>query len=110
MPLPKRRHSVPDSLDDSIVSALVFGLRALASTVAFNSQNTVPELGRIERFAESNPIPAHVDLHKVRGQLRTRIAEFAVGLDDFFSKIDQSPDSSAKRIGVGVYYYEDDDR
>jgi hypothetical protein len=106
--LPKRRHSVPDSLDDSTITGMVFGLRALASTVAFNSQNTVTRLGRIERFAESNPVADGVDLDEVRSQLRARIADFAVGVDDFLSKVDQSSDSSAKRVGVGVYYYEDD--
>jgi len=108
--LPKRRHSVPDALDDAVISAIVFGLRALASTAAFNCQNTNPELGRIERFVDSNPLADGVDLKGIRAELRSRIADFAVGIDDYVSKIDQSSDRSAKRIGVGVYYYEDDER
>jgi len=107
--LPKRRHNVPDALDDAVISGIVYGLRALASTIAFNS-NAPPGHARIERFAESNPLGDGVDLNKVRSQLRGRITAFTEGIDDFFATIDRSSDGSAKRIGVGVYYYEDDDR
>jgi hypothetical protein len=106
--LPKRRHNVPDSVDDAVITGLVFGLRALASTVAFNTGVSRPQVGRIERFAESNPLGEGVDLDEIRCQLRGRITDFSSGIDDFFSKIAQSSDRSAKRIGVGVYYYEDD--
>jgi Family of unknown function (DUF6502) len=103
----KRRYVVPEVLDDRVVTSIVFGLRALASTVAFNCSDPPKELGRIERFVESNPLESdHVG--EIRAQLRTRIAEFTEEVDDFFSKVEESPDRSGKRVGVGVFFYEDD--
>ena len=103
----KRRHVVPEALDDRIVTSIVFGLRAMASTVAFNSGDPPKDLSRIERFVESNPLRAH-RIGGIRDQLKERITEFTEEIDDFFSEVEQSPDRSAKRVGVGVYYYEDD--
>jgi hypothetical protein len=105
--LPKRRHTVPDALNEAVITGIVFGLRALASTIAFNSSGPTKELGRIERFVESNPL-ADGSLDNIRRQLRKRITDFTENIDDFFANIEQSPDRSSKRVGVGVYYYEDD--
>ncbi len=103
----KRRHVVPEALDDRVVASIVFGLRSLASTVAFNCGDPPKELGRIERFVESNPLKEN-DVDEIRGRLRKRITEFTEDIDDFFSEVDQSTDRAAKRVGVGVYYYEDE--
>jgi hypothetical protein len=103
----KRRQSVPDALDDAVISGIVFGLRALASTIAFNNSVPSPDVRRVELFTESNPL-GDVDLDAIRKQLRVKITNFGVGIDDFFAGLKQSSDRSAKRIGVGVYYYEND--
>jgi hypothetical protein len=103
----ERRHVVPEALDDRVVTSIVFGLRALASTVAFNCGDPPAELGRIERFVESNPLKG-TEVAEIRGQLRKRITKFTEDVDDFFSKVEQSTDRADKRIGVGVYYYEDE--
>jgi hypothetical protein len=85
---------------------MVFGLRALASTIAHNCAN--PEkFGRIERFIESDPL-TDAEIAALRGQVRHRISAFADGIDDFLSQSPRSVVTSTKRIGVGVYYYEDD--
>jgi len=105
--VPKRRHNVPEAVDEAVVTSIVFGLRALAGTVAFNASVSATELGRIERFVESNPL-ADRGLDDVRSRLRKRITEFTEEIDDYFSGIEHSSERSSKRIGVGVYYYEDD--
>jgi len=105
--LAKRRHVVPDALDDRIVTSIVFNLRALASTIAFNGGDPPRELSRIERFVESNPLKEN-DVAEIRGQLRKQIVQFTEHIDDFFSEAETSPDRSGKRVGVGVYYYEDE--
>jgi hypothetical protein len=103
----KRRHVVPEALDDRVVTSIVFSLRALASTVAFNCGDPPIELGRIERFVESNPLKGP-DVDEIRGRLRKRITKFTEDIDDFFSKATQSTHRADKRVGVGVYYYEDE--
>jgi hypothetical protein len=103
----KRRHVVPEALDDRVVTSIVFSLRALASTVAFNCGDPPADLGRIERFVESNPLE-HSDVNQIRVELRKRITHFTEGIDNFFSEVNQSADRTDKRVGVGVYYYEDE--
>lgn len=103
----ERRHVVPEALDDRVVASIVFGLRALASTVAFNCGDPPKELGRIERFVESDPVEES-DVKEIRSQLRKRITQFTEDIDNFFSEVDQSTDRAGKRVGVGVYYYEDE--
>jgi len=104
---PTRRHIVGDALDERVISGLVRSLRALASTIAFNcgpNQNA----GRIERFVQSDLPLGEGELHEIRNELRKRITEFTEDVDDLFANLEQSSDQSSKRIGVGVYYYEDD--
>jgi len=103
----QRREAVPDSLDDAVISSIVFGLRALASTVAFNNDPRSEGRGRVERFAESNPLD-DADVDEIRARLRARIIAFIEGIDNSFAEIPQSSQRSARRVGVGVYYYEDD--
>jgi len=103
----KRRHVVREGLDDRIITSIVFGLRALASTVAFNSSDPPKELGRIERFVESNPLDAD-KVAEVRDRLRKRITDFTEEVDDFFATVEQSRERASRRVGLGIYYYEDD--
>ena len=103
----KRRHVVPEALDDRTVTSIVLGLRALASTVAFNSGDPPKDLSRIERFVESNPLNGD-KVAEVRARLHKRITDFTEEVDDFFATVEQSPDRASKRVGVGIFYYEDD--
>ncbi len=102
----RRRYVVPEGADQRIVTSMAFGLRALASTVAHNMDHS-KELGRIERFVESDPL-TEAGIAGVRSQVRKRIGAFADGIDDFFSDAERGSSGGGKRIGVGVYYYEDD--
>jgi hypothetical protein len=104
--VPKRRYVVRERANEKAISALVFGLRGLASTAAFNIDNA-DESGRIERFVESDPMTDQ-DIATVRSTLRKRIAHFTEEIDDFFSKSRRDTGSCTRRVGVGVYYYEDD--
>jgi hypothetical protein len=101
-----RRYVVPEGADERIVTSMAFGLRGLASTIAHNVDHS-QALGRIERFIESDPL-SEDGIAKIRGQLRKRITTFADGIDDFLSEADRASPSSGRRIGVGVYFYEDE--
>jgi hypothetical protein len=103
---PTRRHTVSDALDERVITGIFLSLRALASTIAFNC-GVGKNVNRIERFVRSGAI-VEEDLGEIRAQLRERITAFTEEVDDFFADVEQPSDRSAKRIGIGVYYYEDD--
>jgi hypothetical protein len=97
---------VPDALDERVITGIVVALRALASTIAFNC-GPAKGTARIERFVQSAPL-IEQKLDVVRAELRKRITDFTEEIDDYFGSIEQSSDQPSKRIGMGVYYYEDD--
>lgn len=106
----RRRYVAPEGFDEKLITGMAFNLRGLASTIAFNTSQlaqSAEDFGRIERFIESDPL-SEAGIATLRGQLRKQITLFANGVDDFLSRGDRSTPPSGRRIGVGVYYYEDD--
>lgn len=104
---PNRRHAVPVLPDDRLITSISFNLYGLVSTIAHNSDPKRSGPGRIERFVQSDPISQH-DILTFRGEVRERVIAFTEGLDDTFSGVDADPNGAKKRIGVGVYYFEDE--
>ena len=103
---PVRRGILPDELEDKLVTAMVFGLRALASTVAFNTSAERPRAaGRIERFCISDSITEEA-IGAMHDSLRERIQTFADQAEDLLAQPERAV--GGRRIGVGVFYYEDD--
>ena len=103
-----RRGVVPADLDEKLITAMVFGLRSLASTIAYNtSANHLGPTGRIERFCLSDVMTEECirALHPI---LRNRIQTFADEMTDLVAQ--PVPATDGRRIGVGIYYYEDDQR
>jgi hypothetical protein len=103
-----RRHVVPTEFDERLITSIAFGLRGLASTVAFNSNPHGDGQSRIQRFVESEYLTED-SKNALRHVLRDRITSFTEAIDDMFSKAETPPTGPYKRIGVGVYYYEDED-
>ena len=103
-----RRTVIPAGQDEKLVSSMVFNLRALASTIAFNTGSVDPgSLKRVEIFCESEAVPERV-IGTSRPVLRERITKFYNGVDDFFAGLERAEAGTGRRIGVGVFYYEDD--
>ncbi len=103
---PTRRGIVPNGLEDKLVTALVFGLRGLASTVAFNTSVTRPRAAaRIERFCLSDGITEE-SIGAMHGVVRERVQAFADHMTNLLAQPERVVDG--RRIGVGVFYYEDD--
>ena len=102
-----KRVVVPESVDDRLITSLSFNLYCLASTIAYNSNPRRRSPGRIERFVQSESIPL-----ETRGRVRViasrQIERFTEEVDDMFSAINPSGEGEAKRVGIGVYYFEDD--
>ena len=104
---PVRRQAVPSGFDDKLVTSLSFNLFGLASTVAFNSNPDRASPSRPERFIQSESLPVELrsEMHIV---LRKRIEDFAVEIDDMFSTVETVNADDGRRVGVGIYYYEED--
>ena len=87
---------------------MAFGLRGLATTIAHNTNpNRTTDLF-IERVVHSDPLTAD-SKSVLREILRSRITVFTEEIDDLFSGKDEPETTDTSRIGVGVYYYEDDE-
>ena len=107
----QRRHVVPEAFDEKLISAMSFGLRGLASTIAHNSDPGRMGDTRIERVVHSDPIPAELRT-LLRERLRRRIAAFTEEVDDLFAEgqpLSEANVAGLSRVGVGVYYYEDEE-
>lgn len=109
-----RRHLIPISSEDNLVYRLSQALRGLASTIAFNADFSNPERGegRIERVVFTDRIPDDV-LTLIAPIIRQRVTAFTENVDDLFSSVECDKDGpssdSFKRVGLGVYYFEDTD-
>ncbi len=106
--IPKRRQAIPEGFDDKLITSLSFNLYGLASTIAFNSDSRRTGAGRIERFVQSEQISSE-SRAILRSVLRDRINRFTVDLDTMFSKTGKTSAQDASRVGVGVYYFEEDE-
>ena len=104
---PKRRDAIPISPDDRLITSISFNLHGLASTIAYNSDPERQEMGRIERFVQSEPISTPT-AREFRLPLRKRIADFTESVDDMFSAVERDPSDAATRVAVGIYYFEED--
>jgi Family of unknown function (DUF6502) len=107
-----KRHVVPNSVDGKVITALAFNFRGLAATIAHNSNPRRTEPGWIERFVHSAPLSQQV-VRREREGLRRRIERFSEEIDDLFADLEQlsgpiASDTATQRLGIGVYYTEDD--
>jgi hypothetical protein len=107
-----KRHVVPESVDGKIITALAFNFRGLAATIAHNSNPRRTEPGWIERFVHSGPLGMEL-VAQVRDEFRTKIQRFSEEIDDNFGELEHArarsvPRGKTRRMGMGIYYTEDD--
>ena len=101
-----RRGMIPEGKQDKLITAVAFGLRALASTIASNTAGA--EMGaasRFERLCLSDTL-AEESINGMRPRLRAKAQTFADQITDMLAE--PRPASGGRRVGVGIFYYEDD--
>jgi len=109
-----KRYFVPAAIDDKLASSIGSMLYGLAATIAHNSNPNRTAAGRIQRFVFSDSLgPSAVRLF--RNVARQRSEQFVETLDDWLAsnqglvEHDVDPqESDRRRVGVGVYYFEED--
>lgn len=104
----RRREIVPEDVDERLITSLAFSLKALATTIAFNTNPSRRCPARIERFVQSSPL-SEISRKRLQSAIRNRVVDFTEEIDELFAhgSITSAPEGS--RIGVGVYFHEDSD-
>ena len=102
-----RREAVPEKYDERLVTSFSFNLTSLASTIAFNSDPHRKGETRIERFVQSDAL-SETGKRRLRHVTQRRIKLFSEEIDDMFATVERSTDHASSRIGVGIYYFEED--
>ena len=103
-----KREIVPDDLDERLFASLAFSLKALATTIAFNTNPHRGAPPRIERFVQSGRL-SNSSRQQLQRVVRTRIVNFTEEIDDLFSGGELVGDQEGHRIGVGIYFHDDAD-
>jgi hypothetical protein len=107
-----RRDFVPENVDKRLIEGINFGLRTLASTIAFNSDPALPRPTRYQKVVNTNYLPRH-QLPEVQNKIRGRLSKLAEGIDDLLSEVEETPDPRASQsyvnVGIGLYFFVDED-
>ena len=109
-----KRYFVPSKVDEKLASSIGTMLYGLAATIANNSNSDRTGEGRIQRFVYSDSLsPPAIKLF--RNIARQRAEQLVENLDDWLGSNQGLPISDlanstqvARRVGVGVYYFEED--
>ena len=100
------RQMIPSALEEKVATSLSFGLRSLAETVAFNSAaDNLGAIGRFERMSLSHGLTEKA-IGILRPILREQASVLVESVDNLVSGADRL--RTGRRVGMGVYYYEED--
>lgn len=102
----RRREIIPEDLDERLFTSLAFSLKALATTIAFNTDPSRRAPPRVERFVQSSPLAAS-SRKRLESLVRSRVVGLTEELDALFSEGEIAEPPAGRRIGVGVYFHED---
>jgi hypothetical protein len=117
----RKRFFYPAVFHDDFIRSITFSLKNLATTVVHNadvvkgperSEELLTQLGRFERYAWSETLtPEGID--EFRMWARTEGFEFLKKIDHWIGEHEPPREEwgkhPAKAVGIGVYYFEEDD-
>jgi hypothetical protein len=106
---PLSRQVVPVAAEERLLSALSYGLRGLAETIAHNSDPNRKEPSRIERCVEG-PKLNEKNVARARARMRHLVTMYSTAIDDELSELaagQERGETGNRRVGVGFYYFEE---
>jgi hypothetical protein len=107
---PLRRYFIADDARDRLTEGIQFGIRPLALTIAKNASNSTGFGSlRFQRVVDSYSV-APERRESLEKEVTERLRQFSEELDDLLSEaggVSQGEDNSA--VGIGLFYFEDDD-
>ena len=101
-----RRHFVPVDFGEDLVVGFAFIVAPLLETLEHNASD--PTTAFIQRVAYSDNLP-QLEIQAFEALAHERAEQFVQGVDEWLTEHEENPmksDSSGKRVGVGVYYFE----
>jgi hypothetical protein len=109
---PVKRHFVAVDLDDHLLLSLDDGLARHISTIEYNSRpDHISGQGRVDRWSWVT-IPK-IKLKQVYKLMRNKVEQFVEEVDSELAEFEVgnslSPRKGSKTIGIGCYYFEDDE-
>ena len=110
---PVKRNVIVEELHDRVITGLVRGIRPIATTIAHNTNPTWQGDTWVQRTVSTRFVRPE-DIGRVRRISRDRLNEFTESIDDLYSAYEsihadqEGTAGSARMIGVGVFYFEDD--
>jgi hypothetical protein len=108
-----RRDHFPPDADSRLLQMIRFGLRPLASTIAFNSGQNGSMPTRFQRTVHSSQV-RNEDLENYQKMVTQKLIKFSEELDDDlsgFESVDTQSDDNlnASNIGIGLFYFVDEE-
>jgi hypothetical protein len=111
----RHRYYIPADLEDLVIEGLRFGLTTIAGTIAFNAvaKRDGDPARRFQRVVDTTSLPSSM-VPEVRSFLEERLLRLTEELDDAISifsrskNIDPETETPRRRIGVGLYYFDED--
>lgn len=109
----QKPYFIPARVEDRLLVSLRQNIRALLSTVAYNSDTPRRGPGRIERFVYTDAL-TEGQIQSLRSSIRTTVQEFTEEVDEQFSQLEElnrqsSHPSAGRTVAVGVYFFEEDE-
>jgi len=106
------REHLPNDVNDRLINGIEYGLRTLASTVDYNGDPKTKN-PRSQKFIHSSEI-SRDQLPWLEAIIREKIENFSIETDDLLSTAEaQSSDKDGSEqcptVGVGIYFYSDED-
>jgi Family of unknown function (DUF6502) len=109
----RRRHVIPDQPDGRLLEGLVFGLRTIAETVAFNATAQNQSALRFQRVVHTRLVPSDC-IAEAEAGISARLTRFSEEVDDYLADLEldpnEPPDTRTVGIGIGLYYHRQDEQ
>lgn len=104
---------IPAASEERLLVSLRQNIRALLSTVAYNSDIPRKGPGRIERFVYTDGL-TETQIHGLRSSIRDNVKKYTEEVDEEFSKLEElnrqiGRKPAGKTVAVGVYFFEEDE-
>lgn len=108
----EKRYFIPGKVDDRLELGLHLGIATIGSTIAFNCDPNRKGPARFQRISDSDVIDKD-NLLNLQQKLSGQMDGFLANIDQQFSDVEADSRLSGQlnfcRVGVGVYFFTDED-
>lgn len=108
-----KAYFIPAASEERLLISLRQNIRALLSTVAYNSDVPRKGPGRIERFVYTDGL-TDAQIKELSSAIRDNVKKYTEDVDKEFSKLEElnrqkGQQPAGRTVAVGVYFFEEDE-